>query len=101
PKSPAPQAIAEARPKTTTARPGPAGSAVGGPRGDGLRGVVDFRRTLEGDDRVGGRVVAIGRRQVDHLEVAGDLAEELQRAHRTGVVEGHERIVEDERRPSI
>jgi hypothetical protein len=46
PKSPAPQAIAEARPKTTTAEPGPNGSAVGDSLwfGAGADEVVDLGR---------------------------------------------------------
>src|SRR5215210_8568620 len=62
PKSPAPQATAEASPRTTTARPGPVGSAVGRSRADrlgGLGAVVDLRRPGEGHDRVRGCVIAI------------------------------------------
>src|SRR3954462_1530965 len=63
PKSPAPQAIADASPKTTPPRPGPAASAVGGPDGEGHAfDVVDLGRSLEGDDRVGRGVVSIRRR---------------------------------------
>src|SRR5687767_15929680 len=87
PKSPAPHEIAEASPRTTTADPGPRRSAVSGAFADGLgrRGgrlggrlgaggsegaVVHGSRPLERDDRVGRRVVSVGRREVDHLEVA-------------------------------
>src|SRR4051812_31620105 len=85
-KSPAPQATADASPRTTTARPGPAGSAVdrSGRRALGhgsfrlVAGpVVDVRRPGQGDDRVGGGVVPVGRGQVDHLEVPRDLPQQV------------------------
>src|SRR5690349_15308128 len=86
-KSPAPQLIADASPKTMTARPGPAGSAMDRPYGLGVRdvrdvggGIVHVRWAQQLDDRVGGRVVPIGRGHVDHLEVLRDLAQELERA---------------------
>ncbi len=63
--------------------------------------VVDLRRPGERDDRIGRRVVAIRRRQVDDLEVAGDVAEELEGPRRAGVVERDERVVEDQRRPPV
>ena len=53
------------------------------------------------DDRVGRRVVAVGGRQVDDLEVLADVAQQVERARRALVVEGHERVVEDERRPPV
>ena len=108
PKSPRPSATDEARPKTTTARPGPNSVSRGpGPRRGraghvGLvRRVVELRRPGERDDRIGRRVVAIRRRQVDDLEVAGDVAQQLEGPRRAGVVERHERVVEDERRPPV
>src|SRR5688500_2178326 len=89
PKSPAPHEIAEASPRTTTADPGPNRSAVGGAfafplerfagRGGGRLGRADIhgRGSLEGDDRVGRGVVAVRRRQVDHLEVPRDVPQQL------------------------
>src|SRR3954451_4356337 len=100
-KSPAPQATAEASPKTTTARLGPAGAAGGASRDRLGPAVVDLGRPGEGDDRIRCGVVAIGAGQVDHLEVLRDLAQQLERPERARVVERHERIVEDERCPAV
>src|SRR5580765_461711 len=102
-KSPAPQATAEARPNRMTDEPAPNGSDVcsvlrpGPDAGE----VVDLRGAVERDDRVGRRVVAIRGREVDHLEVASDVAEELEGARGAGIVECNERIVEDQRRPAV
>ncbi len=46
-------------------------------------------------------VVAVRRREVDDLEVAGDLLEQPEGPRGALVVEGHERVVEDERRPAV
>src|SRR5204863_2602261 len=51
--------------------------------------------------RIGRRVVPIRRREIDDLEVLRDLPEQVERTPSAVVVEGHERIVEEERRPSI
>src|SRR3954464_1363402 len=97
--------MAEARPKTTTPRPGPAGSAVSssdGGRTNRLQApVVHLGWAVEGDDRVRGVVVPVRRGQVDDLEVVGDLAEQLEGSHRAVVVERDERVVEDERWAAI
>src|SRR5262245_13209361 len=90
PKSAVPQAAAESSPSTTVAMPGPSTSAVGGrPRRLGRLGcaAVHGRRPTQLDDLVGDAVVAVGRGQVDHLEVVGDLAQELQCAGGAGIVE--------------
>ena len=58
-------------------------------------------RTGQLNDGIGRAVVAVRRRQVDDLEVVGDALQERERAGRTLVVEGHERIVEDERRAPV
>src|SRR4051794_29566135 len=78
PKSPAPQLTAEARPNATTARSDAAGSAVGH-SGCDRRGpsIVHFHRSVEDDDGVRCGVVPIGGGQIDHLEVGGELAQEL------------------------
>src|SRR3954453_4553198 len=73
PKSPVPQLRAEARPRTTTATSG-ARSTSG--RLLERRVAVDRGRPIEHDHLVGLPVVAVRRRQVDHLEVAGDLAQQ-------------------------
>src|SRR4051812_29617816 len=102
PKSPAPQLTAEARPNATTARSDAAGSAVGSAGCDRLASsVVHFHRAVEDDDRVGRRIIAIAGGQVDHLEVRGELTQELERPRRAAVVQGDERVVEDERRAAI
>ncbi len=64
-------------------------------------GLVEGGRSRQLDDRIGYPVVSIRRRQVDDLEVAGQRAEEPQRLGRPSVVEGHERVVEDERRSPV
>src|SRR3954462_12202758 len=76
PKSPVPQQRAEARPRTTTATSG-VRSASGGLLERGV--AVDRGGAVEDDDLVGELVVAVRRRQVDHLEVARDLPEERER----------------------
>src|SRR5262245_12615145 len=112
PKSPAPSATEEARPRTTTARPGPKTSAVGrdlveevtrdvGRDVGSDRLVVQLRRPGQRDDGVGRGVVAIRGRQVDHLEILRDVAEQLERPPCPLVVERHERVVEDERWPAV
>ena len=83
--------------RARTAQPWATPSAFGVHAGE----VVDLGRAGERDHRVGRRVVAIRGRQVDDLEVARDVAQELERAGRSGVVEGHERVVEDQRRPPV
>src|SRR5690349_10623140 len=98
PKSPDPQKSAEARPRTTPATPG-ARSASGRLLESGV--AVDRRRALEDHDLVGLVVVALRGGQVDHLEVARDLAQELEGAGGAAVVERHERVVQDERRPPV
>src|SRR6478735_3156051 len=99
PKSPAPQASALTRPRRMTAEPGPNGSG----RGRLLRLLVAVGggRAVEDDHLVGEGVVAVRGREVDHLEVGGDLAQELERARGARVVERHERVVEDEQGPAI
>ena len=100
PKSPAPQASAEMSPSRMTDEPAPRTSA----RSDGLRldVVVDGGRALEHDHRVGERVVAVRGRQVDDLEVAPTTSRSSSSARgRSLVVERHERVVEDERRPPV
>src|SRR5918993_1022953 len=98
PKSPAPQLSAETRPSTTTAAPGP---SSGSGWFLGLDVPVGRGRSRELHDAIGQRVVAVRRREVDHLEVGRDLLEQLQGAGGTSVVEGHERVVQDQRRPPV
>src|SRR5258705_7612723 len=100
PKSPAPHEIAEARPKATTDEP-PSRSGVGRASGARSREIVDLRRAAQRHDGVRRPVVTIRGRQVDDLEVAGDVAQELEGAGRPGVIERDERVVEDERRPAV
>ena len=66
-----------------------------------LDAAVHGGRAGQLDDGVGRAVVAIRRRQVDDLEVGGDPLEQVERAGRASVVEGHERVVEDERRAPV
>src|SRR5262245_26157731 len=115
PKSPVPSATDAPRPRTTTARPGPTRSAVGRHSRFGqllhevrdvaghvgLGSVVELGRPGQRDDRISRGVVAIRRRQVDHLEVARDVAQELERAAGAGIVKRHERVVEDQGRPAV
>ena len=72
-------------------------------RSDDLRlhVVIDGGRALEHDHRVGERVVAVRGGEVDDLEVGRDLAQQLERPRRSLVVERHERVVEDQRRPPV
>jgi len=65
------------------------------------RAAIDARWPVEDDDGVGRLVVARRRREVDDLEVRGDRLEQAQGPCRAGVVERDERVVEDERRPSV
>src|SRR4051794_2559288 len=60
--------------------------------------LVDAGRPGQLDDEVGDAVVPIGRREVEDLEVGGELAEESKRTRSPLGVECHERIVEHERR---
>jgi len=78
-----------------TARP--PGAAQAAATGSGVTAVGP----CEHADGVGCRVIAIRGRQVDHLEVGADLLEERERPLRPRVVEGHERVVEDEWRTAI
>ena len=95
-----PRRAAEASPRTTVATPASSRPLRRRPSTGG-GAVVDGGRTRQLDDRVGDAVVAIRRRQVDDLEVVGDAAEQLERPGRPRVVEGDERVVEDERRPPV
>src|SRR5450759_2716265 len=75
PKSPVPQVIADARPRSTTARPDP----VSGRRHPfGLGVDVRGHRTRQLHHAVGDVVVAIRGGQVDHLEGRGQLPEQPQ-----------------------
>ncbi len=62
--------------------------------------VVDRRRSRELDDAIRPRVVPIGRREIDDLEVRRELAQELEGLCGALLVERDEWIVEDERRPA-
>src|SRR5919112_434124 len=101
PKSPAPHATAAKSPNTSTdAGPNGPPSAID-ECGLGLRPGVGGDRRRELDDDIGDIVVPVGGRQVDHLEVGREVPEQLEGAARTVVVERHERVVEDERRPLV
>jgi hypothetical protein len=56
------------------------------------------RGPIELDDGVRERVVAVRRREEDHLEVAGEIADGGRGAPGPRVVEGDERVVEEEGR---
>src|SRR5262245_16713746 len=130
PKSPVPNATADASPRTTTARFASAASApssdptrhdagltppgAGLLVGDGVLAVAGVARAVERpcrvvelgwagerDDGIGGSVVAIRRGQVDDLEVARHVAQQLEGPPGALVVERHERVVEDQRRPAV
>src|SRR3954452_24950562 len=99
-KSAVPQESAARRPKRTTAPVTASGV------GDNLvrfhvSALVDAGRPWQLDDEVGDAVVAIRRREVEDLEVRGELAEESERTRRSLAVERHEGIVEHERRPAV
>src|SRR5512140_1028402 len=105
PKSAAPHAAAEARPRTTDRAAGSIERPSGDGRGAGLLGVVgrgvERGRARQDDDAVGLCVVARRGGQVDHLEVRGQLAKDPNGAGGPVVVERHERVVEDERRAAV
>ena len=62
---------------------------------------IESRRPDKLDDPVG-RLVISGRcREIDHLEIGGDLFEKLHGLCGPDVIERHERIVEHERRPAV
>ena len=77
-------------------------ATAGAPASSASSGAVSQRaRTGEHHDPVRLRVVARRGGQVDHLEVRRQLPEDPDRAGRAVVVERHERVVEDERRPAV
>src|SRR4051812_10147783 len=99
-KSAVPQESAARRPKRTTAPVTASGV------GDNLvrfhvSALVDAGRPRQLDDQVGDAVVSIRRREVEDLEVRGELAEESERTRRSLGVECHEGIVEHERRSAV
>ena len=70
----------------------------GGGQGLCLIGLVALGRRGQHDDLVGRAVVSVGRGHVDDLEIAGEVLEHRDGARRSFVVEGDERVVEDQRR---